>query len=172
MNRAVFLDRDGVINKVLIRHGRAVTPRRFEEFVLVDGIAGEVQRIKDAGFMVFVLTNQPDVARGILPLPELERMSAAIRSHLPVDEVWVCPHDEDDRCLCRKPKPGMIERAREKYAVNVTQSFLIGDTLKDMELAKCAGCRGILINAPYNQGLDAFGRVANIREAVDLILSQ
>ncbi len=156
MTRAVFLDRDGVINKVVIRHGTVSAPRSFEEFVWTPGIIDEVQRIKDAGYLVFVITNQPDVARGTLPLGELVRMSAAIHACLSVDEVWVCPHDDDDHCGCRKPKPGMIERALEKYAVDIRRSFLIGDSRKDMELARGVGCRGILIDAAYNQGLDCF----------------
>jgi D-glycero-D-manno-heptose 1,7-bisphosphate phosphatase len=171
MKRAVFLDRDGVINKILVRHGRPSTPRRFDEFEWVEGIGEEVRRIKDAGFHVFVITNQPDVARGILPFEELEKMSAAIRSHLPVDEVWVCPHDDDAQCDCRKPKSGMVQRAREKYAIDIAESYMIGDGWKDMELARNVGCAGILINAPYNQGLDCFARARNIHEAVDLILS-
>lgn len=171
MKRAVFLDRDGVINKVLIRHGLAATPQRFEEFELVEGIGEEVKRVKDAGFFVFVITNQPDVARGILPLEELEKMSAAIEAQLPVDEIWVCPHDDAARCDCRKPKPGMVRRAREKYAIDIGESYLIGDSWKDMELARGVGCKGILIDAPYNQGLDCFARARDIHEAVNLILS-
>lgn len=171
MRQAVFLDRDGVINRVPLRDGQPVTPRRFEEFEFVEDIAGEVRRIKAAGFLTFVITNQPDVARGLLPPEELERMSAAIRSHLSVDEVWVCPHDDADKCSCRKPKPGMVDLAREKYAIDVGRSFLIGDSWKDMELAARVGCRGILLDAPYNQGLYGFERVRDIRAAVDLILS-
>ncbi len=171
MKRAVFLDRDGVINKVGLRQGSVVTPRSFEEFELVEGIGEEVRRIKRAGFFVFVITNQPDVARGILPLEELQKMSSAIRSHLPVDEVWVCPHDDDAGCDCRKPKPGMVRRAREEYGIDIEESFLIGDSWKDMELASAVGCRGILIDAPYNQGFSCFKRVRNVHEAVNLILS-
>jgi D-glycero-D-manno-heptose 1,7-bisphosphate phosphatase len=171
MKRAVFLDRDGVINKVLIRRGKVVTPRKFEEFEMVEGIGEEIQRIKDAEFYVFVITNQPDVARGIMPRAELEKMLSAIKSHLPVDEIWVCPHDDDARCDCRKPKPGMIRQALDKYPVEIKGSFLVGDSWKDMELAGSVGCKGILIDAPYNQGLDCFARARDIHEAVDLILS-
>jgi D-glycero-D-manno-heptose 1,7-bisphosphate phosphatase len=171
MNRAVFLDRDGVINKVVIRQGNVGTPRKFEEFELVQGIGEEVKRIKAAGFYIFVITNQPDVARGLLPATELEKMSSAIRSHLPVDEIWVCPHDDDARCDCRKPKPGMIRWAREKYRIDIGESYLIGDSWKDMEVAKAVGCKGILIDTPYNQGLECFARAADIHQAADLILS-
>jgi len=171
MKRAVFLDRDGVVNKVQIRNGRVVTPRSFSEFELVEGIGLEVRRIKQAGFFVFVITNQPDVARGLLPVGELEKMSAAVRSEVPVDEVWVCPHDDAAGCDCRKPKPGMVRRAREEYGIAIEDSYLIGDNWKDMELARAAGCRGILIDAPYNQEFSCFRRVRNIREAVDLVLS-
>jgi len=171
MTRAVFLDRDGVINKVVIRQGAVSVPRRFEEFEWTPGIIDDVKRIKDAGYLVFVISNQPDVARGTLPLVELEKMSAAIRAHLAVDEIWVCPHDDGDRCSCRKPKPGMIELAQEKYAVDIRGSFLVGDSWKDMELARIAGCKGILIDASYNKGLDCFKRVRDVYEAVDLILS-
>lgn len=171
MRRAVFLDRDGVVNKVVIRRGEVSTPRRFEEFEFTEGIGEEVRRIKQAGYLVFVITNQPDVARGILPAAELERMSAAIRSRLTVDEIWVCPHDDDALCDCRKPKPGMVLRAREKYGVDIRKSCLVGDGWKDMALARDVGCRAILIDAPYNKGVDGCERVRDIHEAVDLILS-
>ena len=171
MKRAVFLDRDGVINKVQIRDGRVVTPRSFSQFELVEGIGPEVRRIRQAGFFVFVITNQPDVARGLLPVEELDRMSAAIRSQVPVDEVWVCPHDDDAGCDCRKPKPGMVLRARAEYGIAIEESYLIGDDWKDMELARAVGCRGLLIDAPYNQGVSSFQRVRNVREAVNLVLS-
>ncbi|OGD33100.1 MAG: hypothetical protein A2V45_16610 [Candidatus Aminicenantes bacterium RBG_19FT_COMBO_58_17] len=171
MKKAVFLDRDGVINKILIRQGKVVTPRKSEEFELIEGIGEEVRRIKEAGFFIFVITNQPDVARGALPRAELDKMSSAIKSRLPVDEIWICPHDDDARCDCRKPKPGMIRQAQAKYPVDIEGSFLIGDSWKDMKLAGSVGCKGILIDAPYNQGLDCFARARDIHGAVDLILS-
>ena len=161
-----------MINKVLLRDGTAGTPRRFEEFEWAEGIGEEVQRIRDAGFYVFVITNQPDVARGLLPLAELEKMSTAIRARLAVDEIWVCPHDDDARCDCRKPKPGMVRRAREAFDFDIEESYVIGDSWKDLELARGVGCRGILIDAPYNQEVDGFARVRDIHEAVDLILTE
>jgi D-glycero-D-manno-heptose 1,7-bisphosphate phosphatase len=172
MRRAVFLDRDGVINRVPIRNGKVATPRKFEEFELIKGTSEEVTRIKTAGFFVFVITNQPDVARGILPAGELEKMSAAIRKQLSVDEIWVCPHDDAAQCSCRKPKPGMIDLARKKYAFSIAESFLVGDSWKDMELAKRVGCKGILIDAPYNQGLECLTRVRDLHEAVEVILAR
>ena len=171
MKRAVFLDRDGVINKVLFRKGKAVSPRKFEEFEFVENIRKEVQRIKDAGFLVIVITNQPEVARRTLPIWELEKMTARLRSFLPIDDIWICPHDDNAQCACRKPKHGMIQQALNRYPIDIKKSFFIGDSWRDMELARNVGCKGILIDTLYNQDLDCFRRVRDIQEAVDFILA-
>lgn len=172
MNRAVFLDRDGVINKAIIKDEKAYSPRTLSEFKISKNIAEDIARIKRAGYLVIVITNQPDIARGTVKKSEVDKMSEAIRAKLDVDEILVCPHDDGDDCDCRKPRPGLILRAVSQYKIDLEKSFLVGDGWKDMGAAQAAGCRGILINAVYNQGIDCFKRVRNFHEAVDAILKE
>src|SRR5579862_2563619 len=103
--RTVFLDRDGVINKVVFRDGRPTSPRNLAEFEIEDGVEESLNRLRDAGFKLFVVSNQPDIARGLMPQETLRVMTEKILSTLPVDEVKVCPHDDRECCRCRKPKP-------------------------------------------------------------------
>ena len=171
MKKAVFLDRDGVINKVIIKDGKAYSPRDFSEFEFIENIAEQIKKIKGAGYYIIVVTNQPDIARGEMDISELNKMTKSIKANLSVDEISICPHDDIDNCNCRKPKPGMLVDAAKRFEIDLTTSFLIGDGWKDMEAAKNAGCMGILIDTLYNKGVDCFRRVQDIREAVNIILN-
>ncbi len=165
------MDRDGVINNIIVKHGKAYSPRVLEEFIFTPNIISQIKRIKEAGYLVVVVTNQPDIARDKLSVKELERIHKKIESELNVDDIFVCPHDDNDNCTCRKPKPGMIFDAVKKYDIDLSNSYFIGDGWKDMEAAKTAGCEGILINANYNEGISCLTRVKNLSEAIDLIIN-
>jgi len=172
MTRAVFLDRDGVINDVTVKNGIAYGPRLFSDFNVRHGVAEEVARLKQAGFLVIVVTNQPDIARAKMTQDELDRMTNVILTALGADDVMVCPHDDADACPCRKPKPGLLIQAAERYGIDCSSSFLIGDTWKDIAAGKAAGCaRTFLIDTCYNQAVKDATRVAGLREAVDFILN-
>lgn len=172
LKRAVFLDRDGVINKVILVNGKAFSPKCFEEFEFIQGIESQIKRIKEAGFLVIVCTNQPDIARGKMCVREIEKMHSEIEYKLNVDDIFVCPHDDRDNCLCRKPKPGMLINAMKKYDINLKESFLIGDGVKDIETAGNAGCKGILIETSYNADIDFLNRTSSLSGAVDFIIKQ
>lgn len=172
MNKAVFLDRDGVINKAIIKEGKAYAPRTVQEFEIITGVAEEIIRLKKAGYVLIVITNQPEIARGTTPRSHVDVMNAIIRERMAVDGIFVCPHDDPDGCSCRKPKPGLILQAAEKHAIDLKQSFVVGDGWKDMEAARAAGCLEILLDASYNQGVVCFKRVASFQEAVDIILGE
>jgi D-glycero-D-manno-heptose 1,7-bisphosphate phosphatase len=171
MNKAIFLDRDGIINKAIIKDDKAYSPRRFSEFEFNTRIAEQVEKIKSAGYFVIVVTNQPDITRGKMDIAELNKMTETIHSKLLVDEILICRHDDSDNCICRKPKPGMLFDAAKRYNIDLTASFLIGDGWRDMEAAKNAGCKGILIDAYYNNGVDCFKRVKDMNKAIDVILN-
>ena len=143
--RAVFLDRDGVLNALVIRDGSAGSPRRREDFRVIAGADEAVRRLRERRLLVFVVTNQPDVARGHLPPAELDAMSAILASRVPVDEIAVCPHDDADECNCRKPKPGLLQRLAERWQVDLPRSFVVGDSWRDVEAGRRAGCRTILL---------------------------
>lgn len=170
--KAVFLDRDGVLNKAIVRNGKASSPKSTEEFVLTDGAVEAVAALRNAGFKVLVVTNQPDIARGELNRTDLDWMTEKILSETKVDEVLVCPHDDHHACTCRKPQPGMLLESAKKWNIVLAQSYMIGDSWKDMEAGKRAGCTCLLINAKYNQGVSADGHVSCLTDAVERILSE
>ena len=170
MKRAIFLDRDGVLNLPIMKEGRPFAPRSFQDFKLGEGTEKVLRALKAAGFFLVVVTNQPDLARGFLPRAELEKMHAFLRKKLPLDDIRVCPHDDEDNCDCRKPRPGLLLAAASEYGIDLKNSCLIGDTWKDAEAGRRAGCAAILIDKPYNQGVAADSRVNNLAEAAKLLL--
>ena len=146
MRRAVFLDRDGVLNKLVVRDGRAVSPLALAEFVLLPGVRRAVEALRDASLLAVVVTNQPDVARGALGANELRRMHERLRRAVPVDAIYTCPHDDPDGCACRKPKPGLLLRAAEERQISLKDSWLVGDSWKDIEAGKAAACTTFLVD--------------------------
>lgn len=170
MKLAVFLDRDGVINKPVIKQGQPYSPRRFDEFTLIDGVAECLLRLRLAGWLNIIVTNQPDISRGIIAPQVLNAINQQIEDTLAVDDIVVCPHDDTDNCDCRKPRSGMLLKAAQKWNINLSKSFMIGDRWKDAEAGKEAGCITILIDYPYNAGAKADFRVSDLSSAVELIL--
>ena len=169
MPRAVFLDRDGVINDVVHRGATVSSPRTLDEFRLCDNIRQPLDDLKASGFRLFVVSNQPDVARGLLDPRLLAEMNGAIREALPIDDVLVCPHDDGDACDCRKPKPGLIRRAAAREHIALASSYVIGDSWKDIEAGRGAGCRTILLRRPYNAGTTADHVVDSLSAAARLV---
>jgi D-sedoheptulose 7-phosphate isomerase len=167
--KAIFLDRDGVINKVFLKNGKLVSPRKYEDFELLPDVEKVLKFLKDIGFIIIVITNQPDIARGLIKKEELDKMHTLIREKLPVDDIFVCPHDDAHGCNCRKPKPGLLFEAAKKWNINLNASFIVGDTWKDVEAGKAAGCVTILINASYNQGIDCDYKIEDLKEILNII---
>jgi histidinol-phosphate phosphatase family protein len=145
MKRAIFLDRDGVINRKA-PEGRYVT--RWEEMHFLPEAAAAIALFNHAGFLVIVISNQRCVARGLITGGELEllheRMSCALaRAGATIDAIYYCPHEADDRCTCRKPAPGMLLRAMQEHGIDLAASWMIGDSETDVEAGKNAGCRTV-----------------------------
>jgi D-glycero-D-manno-heptose 1,7-bisphosphate phosphatase len=172
MNRAVFLDRDGVINKVILRNGKPFSPRKIEDFELCDGIKEFLLVSKNEGFLNIAITNQPDIARKLVEWDTLNAMHKIIIENLDVNDIFVCPHDSSDNCLCRKPKAGMLFNAAEKWNIDLPSSFLIGDQWKDMEAGKNAGCITILLECIYNKEANSDFRVKNLQSAIEIITNK
>jgi D-glycero-D-manno-heptose 1,7-bisphosphate phosphatase len=172
--RAVFLDRDGVINANIQRDGRPVAPTSIEQFELLPGVDDAVRRLKAAGFLVVVVTNQPDIATGRTPRATVEAMHAVIRSRMPVDDIKVCVHTDADRCACRKPKPGMILQAAAEYGIDLAKSYVVGDRWRDIEAGRVAGCSTILVDYAYEQDGPCHPdkAVRSLPDAVSYILIQ
>jgi D-glycero-D-manno-heptose 1,7-bisphosphate phosphatase len=149
VRRAVFLDRDGVINLAQVRDGKPYPPDSLADLEILPGVADALKQLRAAGFVLIGVTNQPDVARGTQKKEVVESIHAALSSKLELDEIFVCYHDTPDNCDCRKPKPGLITAASAKYRIDVSRSFMVGDRWRDIEAGKAAGCRTIWLNNDY-----------------------
>jgi len=149
MQAAVFLDRDGVLNRGVVREGKPYPPDGLADFSLLDGVEGAVLAFRSAGLKIIVATNQPDVATGKQSLEVVEAMHNRLRRLLPVDDIRVCYHTDADNCLCRKPKPGMLLSAAEAWHVDLSRSFMVGDRWRDVAAGVAAGCKTVFIDYGY-----------------------
>jgi D-glycero-D-manno-heptose 1,7-bisphosphate phosphatase len=173
--RAVFLDRDGVINRALVRDGKPYPPSSLAELEILPGVAEACAQLKAAGFLLIVATNQPDVGRGTLAQATLDQLHAYLRQQLPLDRIEVCPHGGEkygQPCECRKPRPGMLLRAARELGIDLTASWMVGDRWRDVDCGHAAGCRTIFIDYGYDEPLKALPdhRCASLKEAAELIL--
>jgi D-glycero-D-manno-heptose 1,7-bisphosphate phosphatase len=150
-NPAVFLDRDGVLNKAIIRDGKPYPPRDLGEFAITASALASLDALKREGFLLVVITNQPDIARGRSSRAEVDAINAKLAEGLPLDAIEVCEHDDNEHCECRKPKPGMIMRAQQKLGIDLARSFMVGDRWRDIEAGRRAGCRTLLIGEGYGE---------------------
>jgi len=169
-NKALFLDRDGIINEVVFREKKHVSPRTFKEFKLKKGIQKFLQKVKKSGFLTIIVTNQPDIARGLMKPDELKKMHNFIEKELPIDEIFCCPHNDSDNCSCRKPKPGMLIESAKKWQIDLKNSFIVGDSRKDMDAGKNAGCKTILWQTNYNQKTQSDFKIKTFSEILKIII--
>ena len=173
MRKAVFLDRDGVINRGVVHEGRPFAPFSLDDFEILPWVSDGLSRLRAAGFVLVVVTNQPDVRRGLAARADVEAIHAALRSRLPVDDIRVCYHDDQDRCACRKPKPGMLFAAAVEREIQLDRSFMVGDRWRDIEAGKAAGCRTILVNRfAEDASISPDVELGDLRDAADWILRQ
>jgi D-glycero-D-manno-heptose 1,7-bisphosphate phosphatase len=169
---AVFLDRDGVLNPLRFRAGRLRAPLALSDFQPFPWAAGAVDRLHGAGWPCLVVTNQPDVAAGDLTVATLDAMHGVLRARVGVDDVYVCPHGRTDGCGCRKPQPGLLLAAADDWSVDLAASFFVGDRAVDVEAARAAGCRSILVDGAGGDGARPDYRARDLRDAVTVILSR
>jgi D-glycero-D-manno-heptose 1,7-bisphosphate phosphatase len=169
---AVFLDRDGVIVIPEFRDRRSFAPRRVADFRLYPEAAASLQRLKRAGFLLAVVTNQPDVGHGLIPRSEVDAMHAIMTRELPLDAVKACYHRQADPCDCRKPKPGMLLAAADELGIDLAKSYMVGDRGSDVEAGRAAGCTTVFIDLGYAEPPpDAPDHVVrSIAEAADIII--
>ena len=172
--RAVFLDRDGVINRAFLRGGVPRPPSSLDELEILPGVPEALARLKSAGFRLIVVTNQPDVARGVLSRESVEAVHDMLSAQLPLDEVRVCWHDDVDRCRCRKPGPGMLLDAAREANLDLTSSYMVGDRWRDVEAGKRAGCITVFVDHGYDEPRPPVpdARVGSLAEGADWILAR
>ena len=151
MRRAIFLDRDGTLNKAFIKNGLPFSPLSFSEFEILPGIKESILRFKKLNFVCLLVTNQPDVSRGKIKKNVVIQMNRLLKSEVKLDDIFVCYHDDLDNCECRKPKPGLLLDAGKKWNINLNKSYMIGDRWKDVQAGINAGCKTIFINNNYKE---------------------
>ena len=149
--RAVFLDRDGVLNRAVVRNGKPYPPAGPAELELLEGTDEACRRLREAGFLLIGVTNQPDVARGTTDRSVVEELNRTVAERLGLDEIRVCLHDDADRCDCRKPQPGLLTSAAAEYGIDLPGSYMVGDRWRDIEAGRRAGCRTIFIDHGYDE---------------------
>jgi D-glycero-D-manno-heptose 1,7-bisphosphate phosphatase len=170
--RAVFLDRDGVINQAIVRGGKPYSPQSVDALEILPRVAQALEDLRSAGYLNVIVTNQPDVGSGKLARSTVEAMHLHLRNKLPIDAVKVCYHTDADNCACRKPKPGMILDAASEYALDLGKSYLVGDRWRDVEAAQAAGCQALFIDYQYSEKKPdkPYVAVNSLAEAAQLIL--
>lgn len=172
MNKAVFLDRDGVINKALVKDGKPFPPLTLDDLEILPKVRESLQALRNSNWLNIVVTNQPDVARANVKKEEVEKINNYLNEELPIDCIYTCYHDNKDLCSCRKPKPGILILAAKKYDINLKKSYMIGDRWSDIEAGKKAGCKTFFIEYNYKEK-KAFGftyKTKSLADAVKIIL--
>jgi D-glycero-D-manno-heptose 1,7-bisphosphate phosphatase len=168
--RVVFLDRDGVLNRAVVRRGRPYPPASVGEVEVLPGVADALVRLRAAGYALVVVTNQPDIARGVVSAESVEAIHDHLRTELGLEDIRVCPHDDGDRCECRKPRPGLLLRGP---VFEASRSVMVGDRWRDVEAGRAAGCgRTVLVDYHYDEPMphEPDARVGSLAEAADWIL--
>jgi D-glycero-D-manno-heptose 1,7-bisphosphate phosphatase len=167
MRRAVFLDRDGVLNQAVVRGGKPYPPQTVAELIVNGEAPGALATLKDLGFFLVVVTNQPDVARGTQTRAMVDQINAKLSEQMPLDAIYVCDHD-GPRCHCRKPKPGMLLDAARDHEINLATSYMIGDRYRDVEAGQAAGVESIWLDRGYQEPspIQPYIHVTSLTEAI------
>lgn len=173
--KAVFFDRDGVLNIPKVFNGKPYAPRKFIDFKIYDGAKDSLKKLKNAGFFLVVITNQPDIGNGLVDIKEINSMHDFLKKELPIDYIEVCPHSQSKNCNCRKPKPGLIFSAVDKHSINLEKSWLIGDRWSDIVAGVSSGLKTIFIDHKYKEKTQKFGPdyiVSDTNKACELVLNE
>lgn len=161
--KAIFLDRDGVLNEAIVKNGKPYPPATLMEVVIPEGVQTALNALKSEGFLLIGATNQPDVARGKTNRETVEAINDYLSQQLPLDNILVCYHDDADQCECRKPSPGLLTQAAAQYEIDLSRSFMIGDRWKDIEAGRKAGCKTVWLDYNYQESF--------LADAADFITS-
>jgi D-glycero-D-manno-heptose 1,7-bisphosphate phosphatase len=153
-NKAVFLDRDGVINRAVVRNKKPYPPDSLQQLEIIPDVPEALRLLKEKGFLLIVVSNQPDVGRGTQTRETVEEINSFLMKELPLDDIYVCWHGQDGECDCRKPLPGMLLDAAERYSIDLKDSFMIGDRWRDIDAGNSADCKTIFIDMHYQEGLN------------------
>ena len=174
MMKAVFLDRDGVINRAVVKNGRPYPPSSLSTLEILPGVEEALELLHKAGYLLIVVTNQPDVARGKASKETVDEIHEYMMANLRLDKILSCFHDDADQCDCRKPKPGALLNTAKDYKLDLSACYMIGDRWRDIESGVSAGCKTIFVDYGYSEkqpnNLDF--RVKSLSEAKNIILGE
>jgi D-glycero-D-manno-heptose 1,7-bisphosphate phosphatase len=151
MRKAIFLDRDGVLIRTFVRDGTPHPPKFLDEVEILPGVRPALEIFRRLDFQLLVVTNQPDVSRGTQTRSQVEQINAALSHALALDGVYVCYHDNADRCECRKPAPGLLLKAAAVHDIDLFASYMVGDRGSDIAAGAAAGCQTFLIEQSYSR---------------------
>lgn len=151
VQRAAFLDRDGVLNRLSVRDGAFRPPANVREVEILPGVTEALALLVARGLVLLGVTNQPDVARGTQSRAVVEEINRHLLSRLPLQAMLTCYHDDADGCPCRKPRPGLLLHGADEYGIDLGRSFMVGDRWSDIVAGGAAGCLTFLVDAPYNE---------------------
>ena len=172
-HKAVFWDRDGVLNELVAERAdgkKNVSPQVFNDFKLREGVSHILKQIHNTGYLNIVVTNQPDITRGAMSETELLKMHEYLKKEIPViDAIAVCPHDDANQCDCRKPKPGLLLTAAKEFSIDLRQSYIVGDSVRDIGAGKAAGCKTIFLKH-NEQAVDCNFVINDLKEVLPLII--
>jgi len=149
MKQGVFIERDGILNQVRVERQHQHGPLTLEELRVNKAAVPLLAKLQTAGLLLIATTNQPGLSRGYQNRRELDRMHDLLLKTFGLDDILVCPHDETDRCPCRKPNPGLLVEAAFKWHLDLDRSFVISDKWQDAEAARTAGCTSLLVDSPW-----------------------
>ena len=169
MNKAFFFDRDGVLNEIVERDGGHYSPQDFSQFKIVEEAIKVTRHTRSIGFLNIVISNQPDISRKKLNKSHLNKMTDQLYKKLELDDVFYCVHDDQDCCECRKPLSGLFLQASKKWNINLTDSYMIGDTWKDIEAARSANITSLLLSKVYNLDYDSPCRINSLEDMFSYI---
>jgi D-glycero-D-manno-heptose 1,7-bisphosphate phosphatase len=170
LKRAVFLDRDGVLNRTFVREGVRRPPASLAQLEILPGVPEALNVLRAHGYSLIVVTNQPDVARGISSRGLVEAIHARLRDALLLDAVLTCLHDDADQCECRKPRPGLLLHAADAFDIELSLSLMVGDSWRDVEAGRRAGCRTFLVDPGREAAAACDFRVGSLAEAASIII--
>jgi len=174
MNKAVFLDRDGVINQAVVREGKPYPPQSLNDLIIFPDVPRALALLKNAHFLLIIATNQPDVAKGVQQKQIVEEMHLRLIRELPIDDVKVCYDLDTPESHCYKPKPGMLLEAARQHNIDLTRSYMVGDRWRDVSCGRAAGCFTVFIDRGYAEALrePPHETCGGLLEAAYLILNQ
>lgn len=169
--KAIFLDRDGIVNQSIIRNGKPYPPDSLGEFIWVSGIRETLVELSARGYLLLIVTNQPDISRGTANLATVNAFHHRILSDLPIKKIYVCPHDDAALCSCRKPKPGLLLQGRDEFGIDMALSYMVGDRWRDVDAGNAAGCVSLFVDYAYEEDLKTKPAhvVKDVRQILGLI---